>query len=297
MPSAGASTSALESWAQEEAKQFQEAAEHLFGRAQDWYQRAQRAALDHHLPPWTCPAGIGASAGVGVVLLGLSCRAVCRRCRRRRGRGSKGAMPAAAPAPEPQLGTEEAVAAPELSAAKLPMHDEPPPTPSRGSSSGGRSPSICPAGLQSEEPILDLPDWKVETEMLQAAAKSAWRRISSGSAWLASSMNYKRTNSMESRTDLYERTASVRYEKTHSERNWMEHYQALEGGPKTGEGTVAAPTFFQRLSSLLSLSARPREDGAPYLRTDSMAPTYERTHTQGMWQEHSETLERRFAGA
>jgi len=297
MPSAGATTEALESWVQEETKQLQEGAEHVIGRAQHWYQRAQVAALEHHLPPWACPAGVGASAGAGLVLLGLGCRAACRRCRRGRGRGAKGAKPAAATAPAPETLAEEAVA-PELAAAKLPLSGEPPATPSRGrSSSEGRSPGICPAGLLNDEPIFELPDWKVDTEGLRWAARSMWRRGSSGPAWLASSMGYKRTNSVESRAEQYERTASVRYEKTHSEKKWMEHYQALEGGPKTSEEEDSAPTFFQRMSSFFSWPARPQEDGMPYGRTASMVPTYERTNTQKMWQEHSEAVERRFTGA
>merc|ERR1719433_1883247 len=125
----------------------------------------------------------------------------------------------------------------------------------------------------------------------QSAPVRVWQHLASSYTWLVSSESYQRTSSVKANSDTYERTASVRYHKTHSERAWMEHYQALAGGPKRQEAEPESVPLFQRMLALVSWSGKQKADVTDECN-ESMGKGYERTHSQKNWQEHAEALER-----
>jgi len=110
---------------------------------------------------------------------------------------------------------------------------------------------------------------------------------------------YQRTNSVAStayqRTEsLYQRTASIRYERTHSEKMWMGHaghYEALEG--KAAEESSGSSSFL----SWFGWGSQQSSHSPEYLRTESATPAYEKTHTEKKWQAFSEALEPKSEGA
>mmetsp|Transcript_29446 Transcript_29446/g.90645 ORF Transcript_29446/g.90645 Transcript_29446/m.90645 type:complete len:298 (+) Transcript_29446:120-1013(+) len=259
----------------------------------------------------------------GAILLVLGCRSILRKCWGRN-RTAKAGSSACAGSSEkdglqgPLLGDAASTATPSTRKASEPSFTSESPRRSPTSRRSGRSPSICPAQLEEEEGgILD----DTGIAELPGMASSFFGQLYGGSKWLIGSAYentsslmasgyqrtnslmrtaYQRTNSVASaayqRTNsmVYQPTASVRYERTHSEKMWMGHaghYEALEG--KAAEESSGSSSFL----SWFGWGSQQSSHSPEYLRTESATPAYEKTHTEKKWQAFSEALEPKSEGA